>query len=290
MGKQTGSEIVLVESATGDWKTLVYFPDAIAAPAAAEEIAVVETTMGGKISEPKVFSVPTILPFTAFSISGSTLVNAGFSSSYNATGLRELDKAHSTFAWKSTAGTITPSTTQPWTMSIRFTNDDVGEVEISLIETNDKGLKDTSVLVVDVLEYCPLASNEALIGSWSGDDGIPDGMYDSEIVTSDATQDGGTISGINAGWIFDWWGEAIIDGGSAFMIVNEDGTVKIESQYLFTTDYNGDPYEYWIEGEGRWNNCGDYPTLSINYTLENKTDGDVLPEYYPGDPYYTIEM
>jgi hypothetical protein len=69
------------------------------------------------------------------------------------------------------------------------------------------------------------------------------------------------------GFITEFWGEAIIDGGTFMMTWNVDGTVDIPRQYIYTTEYKGDPYDYEIKGSGTWDNCGSAPKLLINYDI-----------------------
>jgi hypothetical protein len=281
----SGAEIVPIANIEGAWKTYVYFPNAITTEDNPEVVSVIETTMGGISSDAKTFNIDSITPFIALPISGPSLVNGGFSASYSVSPSTS-DRLFSSYTWETTAGAITPSATAPWSMSIAFSNADVGDVVISLIETTTKGMKDTSFFDVSVLEYCALANNDALVGIWSGDDGFGTHVYPSAVTTSDATSSGVIIHGLCAGWIFDTWGETVTAEGDVVMDINEDGTLAIASQYLFTTDYNGSPYEYWVSAEGRWNNCGTYPTLSIEYVVENKTDGYFLPsEYYAFDTF-----
>jgi hypothetical protein len=279
------AEVVPIASATGNWKTFIYFPDVITTADDPEVIIVTETTMGGVESDPDSFAITSVIPFAALPISGPTPVNGGFSSLYSVSP-SAADKIFSTYTWEATAGEITPSATEPWKISIAFSNEDVGDVIISLIETTTKGMKDTSYFDVSVLEYCALANNDALVGIWSGDDGFGTDVYPSAVTTIDATSSGVVIHGLCSGWIFDSWGETVTAEGDVVMKINEDGTVSIANQYLFTTDYNGSPYEYWVTGEGRWNNCGTYPTLNVEYVVENKTDGYFLPsEYYAFDTF-----
>lgn len=273
------AEVITYPGATGAWKTYVYFPDVITTADAPEIITVTETTQGGISSNPKTFTVDSVTPFAALPITGPALVNGGFSANYQVSPSAS-DKVFSTYTWEATAGTITPNATEPWKMQIAFTNDEVGDVVISLIEETTKGLTDTSTMDVSVLEYCALASMADLVGVWSGDDGFEGDFYDSEVVTSAATATGVTILGLNGGWILNSWGETVTEAANVFIKMNADGTAVIESQYLFTTDYSGAPYEYWIEGEGRWNNCGEFPTLTLDYSVYNKTDDYYLPSQY----------
>ncbi|MBN1143600.1 MAG: hypothetical protein JXA72_04230 [Bacteroidales bacterium] len=285
------AEVVTYPGAVGSWKTYIYFPDVISTDQDPEVISVTETTMGGIQSDPKTFQIDSVIPFTALPILGDTLVNAGFTSAFSANPSAS-DKIFSTYTWESTVGTITPDAAAPWKMSISFTNEDVGYTTISLIEQTSKGMIDTAELKVHILEYCALESgNEDLVGGWSGEDAY----YDSEIVSSEADDKGVILKGVNAMFIFDFWGEEVTDEGDVKMTINEDGTVVIADQYLFTTLYDGASYEYWItKGKGRWNNCGEFPTLTFTYAVYNKTDDYTLPadysSYFDGDVVFTANL
>jgi hypothetical protein len=193
----TSAEIVPIANIEGAWKTYVYFPNIITTVDNPEVISVIETTMGGISSNAKTFSIDSITPFTALPISGSILVNGGFSASYSVSPSTS-DKLFSTYTWEATAGAITPSATEPWKMNIAFSNADVGDIVISLIETTTKGMKDTSFYDVSVLEYCALTNNDAMVGIWSGDDGFGTGVYPSAVTTSNATSSGVVIHGLCA--------------------------------------------------------------------------------------------
>jgi hypothetical protein len=121
---------------------------------------------------------------------------------------------------------------------------------------------------VTVNAFCPLPNGlDDLLGSWSGDDA----SYESIITT--AVEEGEfLVSGISVGFINDFWGEEVIDGGTFVMTVNDNGTLDIPRQYIYTTEYEGDPYDYEIAGSGTWDNCGVTPTFTITYDI-----------YYPGD-------
>lgn len=82
------------------------------------------------------------------------------------------------------------------------------------------------------------------------------------------------------GFVGDFWGEAVIEGGTFLMTVNIDGTVSIPRQYIYTTEYDGDPYRYEVKGSGTWDNCGNEPTLLINYDIYYEGEADGLAKQY----------
>jgi len=123
------------------------------------------------------------------------------------------------------------------------------------------------------INFCPLENGAAnLVGSWSGNDGAgADGTFPSQITTVLKGTEL-TVSGMNVGFINNFWGEEITDGGSFTMTVKGNGTVEIPRQYIFTTIYKGAYSDYEIAGSGKWENCGSKPKLLITYDV-----------YYVGD-------
>jgi len=118
------------------------------------------------------------------------------------------------------------------------------------------------------IEFCPLENGvDDLVGSWSGDD-----AWYSSIITTAASGADLEVSGMSVGFINDFWGETVTSGGTITMTVYGNGILDIPRQYIYTTDYNGSPYDYEIEGAGKWENCGGSPRLLIQYDI-----------YYPGD-------
>ncbi|MBN2891955.1 MAG: hypothetical protein JXL97_08820 [Bacteroidales bacterium] len=131
-----------------------------------------------------------------------------------------------------------------------------------MIEIEKAGSTWTSVDYVD--------PNAEFLGAYGGTDGAdPDYLYDSEIVTSVC----GTsllITGINFGWMQDFWGEEIIASTPVIITLNGDNTITIDDQYYITTEYSGAPYDYDIRDVvGTWADGG---VLHIEYDMYNTTD------------------
>lgn len=140
------------------------------------------------------------------------------------------------------------------------------------------------------IEFCPLINGSAdLVGSWGGNDAT----YTS-VVTTVADGANVKISGLGVGFIEDFWGEAVTALGAPVMTVFGNGVVDIPRQYLFTTVYNGAPYDYEIKGSGKWTNCGAKPTLLITYDIYYPGDADGLAKtnagYLGGIPYLTADI
>jgi hypothetical protein len=126
---------------------------------------------------------------------------------------------------------------------------------------------------ITVMMVCDLINGvDDLVGSWDGSDAWE---YSGSGITTVANgTDALVVSGMGEDFIADpsFWGEPVISGGSFNMNINSNGTLEIPRQYIFTTEYAGDPYDYEIQGSGFWKNCGTSPVLEISYDI-----------YYPGD-------
>jgi hypothetical protein len=137
------------------------------------------------------------------------------------------------------------------------------------------------------IEFCPLEGGIAdMVGTWSGDDG---GYEVSSIVTSVE----GTklkVAGIGEEFIVDFWWEEVVDGGEFLMTVTGNGLIDIPRQYIFTTLYDGDNYDYEIQGSGKWENCGPNPRIIFNYDIYYPGDSDGLAKSYGGVPYLTADL
>lgn len=130
------------------------------------------------------------------------------------------------------------------------------------------------------IEFCPLEDGLATLdGSWSGTDGQGDYTYPSQI-TTEVNGDKLAVSGMSVGFMNGFWGEAVIDGGTFDMTVKGNGEVDIPRQYIYTTEYEGAPYDYEIEGSGKWENCGGEPVLLIDYDIYYPGDSDGLAKQY----------
>jgi hypothetical protein len=109
-----------------------------------------------------------------------------------------------------------------------------------------------------------------LVGSWSGTDAVTPNTTGQSYVESEIVDGKLMISGLGYDWITNFWGEDIVAGGTVELEVFDGGDVVIQNQYYISTTYNGDVQDpYTIVGTGRWNNCGDNPTLIINYEMNN---------------------
>lgn len=119
--------------------------------------------------------------------------------------------------------------------------------------------------------FCPLEGPSDLVGGYSvlentseWENAISVSLEADQYIVSDLAKD----------IIQEGWQEAIIEGGTFVMEVDaETGTINIPRQYIFTTEWNGNPYRYEVEGSGEWTNCTDTPQIILEYDI-----------YYEGDP------
>ncbi len=133
---------------------------------------------------------------------------------------------------------------------------------------------------VTLLNVCALDSISDLEGSWTGDDSY----WDADVTTT-VSGDDLAFSGLSEGMMEDWWGETITERYIVTMDIDMDyGLIDIARQDIYTTDYNGDAYLYEIEGYGKWDNCGDSPTLTIYYDIYYDGEDTGIAATY-GDDY-----
>lgn len=128
------------------------------------------------------------------------------------------------------------------------------------------------------IEFCPLENGALdLEGSYSVTEN-GDGFENSITAVADGANL--LVSGIGVSFINDFWEEDVIDGGTFSMEVAGNGLLNIPRQYLFTTEYSGNPYDYEISGSGKWENCDDKPVLKITYDIFYVGDSKGLAETY----------
>jgi hypothetical protein len=211
-----------------------------------------------------------IIPEVLNGVQGPSLAIQTFTADYTINYYR----GGSQWNWSATNATVKSVSEDTRIATILFaTYPSGGKATVNVTETTQGGVTSPAVSrEVTVQKYCPLANGVAnLAGSWAGTDGQGDYTYESVITTAvSGTQL--AVTGIGKGFIEDFWGETVQSGGTCKMTVNVNGTLDIPRQYIFTTDYKGDAYDYEIKGSGTWDNCGSKPTLKISYDI-----------YYPGD-------
>jgi len=222
-------------------------------------------------------------------VSGPSIGLQTFTYTYNVTYFR----AGSTWNWTAEGATVQSVSADTRTATIKFTNIPASDTAlIKVSETTEGGVTSPErIIKTRVNPYCALTNGVAdLVGTWSGDDG----WYESLITTVANGTTGLKVSHLNEGFISDWWGETIIEGGTINMTVNINGTVEIPRQYIFTTTWSGSPYRYEIDGSGTWDNCGANPAMLIEYSVYYEGENECyIAGYYPSDldaPFFTADI
>lgn len=188
----------------------------------------------------------------------------------------------STWNWSANEATVKSVSEDTRTATIEFTQyPSDGKATVTVTETTMGGITSEPVnLEVTVKKYCPLTNGVAgLVGTWSGTDGQGDYTYPS-IISSAVNGTSLSLTGVGVGFINDFWGEAVIAGGTINITINVDGTLTIPRQFLFTTEYEGAPYDYEIKGSGTWDNCGSSPKLLFDYDIYYAGDATGLAAQY----------
>jgi len=259
-------------------------------------ITVFETTHGGVVSAVDTFKA-TVTDFKCKPIQGDDEITI-YEGEPNEATYSVAHRDGSTYAWSTTGGTIAP-TSNDWEIDLQVTSADVWEtITLTCNETHLGSLNDVAATYgVLISEFCALTNGlDDMVGSWSGTDAWYPDVYTAGIITTvkeDETHL--TVSGVSEGLITEWWGEPVIEGGTFVMTVNlEDGTINIPRQYIYTTTYEGNPYDYEIKGKGVWENCGASPTMVLEYDIyypEDETGlaADYYPDYLP-EPFMTADI
>lgn len=102
------------------------------------------------------------------------------------------------------------------------------------------------------------------------------------------------IFGVNHGWMYDFWGEEVIDEGNVVWTLDEaTGEITIENQYVFTTLYDGAEYPYNISGTGTYDLSGEFPVVTLTYLLDQEgfdPSGWCFDNGYMETPYFTATV
>lgn len=132
---------------------------------------------------------------------------------------------------------------------------------------------------VDAYEGDDIIFTSGALAGWSG--------------AADATlaEAGGiyTIDGLGVDFMENIWEEVVLESDPVVLTATPEGVITIEEQYLFTTEYDGDPYDYNIVGTGQINKCDG--TITLNYDIvyadHSLSLGDYLKSYQSGRTYFT---
>ncbi|MBN2166812.1 MAG: hypothetical protein JW717_11095 [Marinilabiliaceae bacterium] len=204
-------------------------------------------------------------------IHGSSSILTGIGGVYTA-----LIRGGSTYEWYAAEGSgdvsFTPVDDKPYAIFINSDSEFDTVAFIVAVETTMGGIRGIpDTMQISIQRYCPLINGISdFVGSWYGIDADYSVGVDLSIVT-EIIDDTLYMTGLGFGWLIDFWGEEIIDGGTLVLEVNADnGEVVIPEQTYFTTIYEDEEQEpYTISGKGKWNNCGSKPVLILEYDLSN---------------------
>ncbi len=103
-----------------------------------------------------------------------------------------------------------------------------------------------------------------------------------------------TIEGLGQTMISDFWAEEVISASPIIATIVPGGAFTIEEQPVFTTVYDGDPYDYLIKGTGQVNYCEG--TVTIIYDIYYADGSGSIAEYANthktavGDLYMSTEL
>lgn len=175
-----------------------------------------------------------------------------------------------------------PANSNDGMIEVTFSDNNLGEdieqLVLSLDLAGDAAFSG-SPFTVEVQKKCPLSGINDLVGTFTPT-ADPNGYENTFTTTADGTSSL-IVDGLAQDFIVYFWGEAVVSGGSFTMNVDlETGAVTIPRQYIYTTNYSGDLYDYEIAGSGTWGNCGSKPTLTLKYDIYYPGDADGLAKTY----------
>jgi hypothetical protein len=145
---------------------------------------------------------------------------------------------------------------------------------IQVVATPDGFPTTTMTYDITVLAFCEYDQNN-IAGDLVGEDATNWvlGAYPS-VVNVVGTAGSLTITGLGNGWMEDYWGEEIQNTVYVNMKVSDDGLfITIPLQSYFTTIWDGDPYDYDIEGSGSINGCSGAVTINYDMIQEGFSTG-----------------
>lgn len=139
----------------------------------------------------------------------------------------------------------------------------------------------------DLIEYTAYPNGFDVLGPFSEPDGWPSHIEAKEICG------GILITGINAEWMLNVWGEEIQTEVPVNATVDSNGNITIEEQFIFTTLYDGSLTDYTIWGTGTYD--ADSGEITLEYDLGAPYAPDGVAAYafdfdYTFEPYFTAEV
>lgn len=230
-------------------------------------ITVVETTMGGKVSEPytKEISVSKLhieitpllveevldedgtvieeILYDDISVQPDQVVSKEYMPDF-------LNYPEATYAWTVTGDWASiASGANEATVVIDYIYPDtpLDSVHLELTVTTRRGNEIKHDAVVYVKQFCPLVVEE-MEGDWKSTTTLDGVNY--QMATATVNEDheyGLNLTGFLDFLVVDWWGENWIEGdGTVVISFNEpDGTINLPLQWIGQSDY---PDNYWVRG------------------------------------------
>jgi hypothetical protein len=172
-----------------------------------------------------------------------------------------------------------------------------GQYESNLTETirvqllSENGTPGNNIHTVTVLNNCAEQGGftPALFPHLVGDDATLDGIdfVGAGDITLAADGEGGyTIDGLNVDFMENVWGEEVQESVPVTVSLDASGNITIAEQYIFTTLYNGNLYDYNIVGTGKLDPC----TNTLTITYEMIQDGFAVGAWLHDNGYMTDEL
>jgi len=98
------------------------------------------------------------------------------------------------------------------------------------------------------------------------------------------------FTGLGAGILenSDLWAETVTTAYPVTFDIAPGGSITIAEQHAFTTEYDGDPYEYFIKGTGQVNYC--LGTITVSYDIYYTDKHQYLAAVFSGADYMTTEL
>ncbi len=132
-----------------------------------------------------------------------------------------------------------------------------------------EGVNNVSQVINIIDNDCPIVY-ENIVGTYNGTDNwysSVGGPLDTQMI---ASSDGSivTVVGIGHAWIEnpEYWAEEIIQEGEIELQIDPiTGDVTIPYTYTATALYLGSPYDYYVQGSGKYFSCSD--TFELNFEI-----------------------
>lgn len=117
---------------------------------------------------------------------------------------------------------------------------------------------------------CKFSLKELGEATWVGTDNVPSGEKgpNTSLITANFEDPNLLLEGIGYAWITDtdYWNEVVVESNPVITTIDPiTFELIIEKQYLCTTIFDGNNYEYYIQAKGVYSSCSE--KMIINYDL-----------------------